>query len=209
MRVRFGAAVVAVSLLAGAQAGVAGEGYSGAGFTGMAWIGSNGTADQQLGTMNVGKKGVRIDMVQQGQKMSMLTLWGQAMAYSLMHDQKMYMEVPVEQAGMTSADKTGKPCGDHKTAEELGAESVNGRDTVKYRCIGQIDVPKGKKPSDATEWYDSEIGMPIKTVTDAGDVFEVRDIAVGQPGAGLFTVPAAYKKFDMNAMMQQMQQNPQ
>lgn len=186
----------------------AGE-YTGPGFSGVAWYGESGTADRKLGPISVDKPGFRMEMQEQGQHVVVLAFWDREVSYSLIMNQKMYMEVPAEETGSTPADYEGKPCDGYSDAKKIGAETVNGRATEKWRCTGELQPVPGEPPADTTNWFDPEIGYPIREAKDNGEVFEIRDIAVARQDASLFQIPPGFQKFDMNAMMQQMMQQQQ
>lgn len=202
MRMRCWAAAAAVVLLAGVTGTARAAGYDGPGFSGVAWASQNGGKLQKLADVNVGAGGFRMNMITQGQHVSSLIKWNSDKVLSLMHDQKMYMEVPREKTGMEPYES--KPCNGFKHAKKLGAETLSGRHTQKYRCTGQTAVPPNQQPSDATVWYDPKLKFQIKTVSDSGNVFEIRDIAVGKQDPALFKIPAGYQKIDMSGLMQQM-----
>ncbi len=186
----------------------AGE-YMGPGFSGVAWHGENGTADRKLGSINVDRQGFRMEMSEQGQTIAVLVFWDQEVSYSLMMDQRMYMEVPAEETGSAPSDFEGKPCDGYSGAVQVGSESVNGRATEKWRCTGELEPVPGEASVDSTSWFDPEIGFPVREAKDDGQVFEVRNIAVGRQDASLFEIPPGFQKLDMNAIMQQMMQQQQ
>ncbi|MDH3283091.1 MAG: DUF4412 domain-containing protein [Gammaproteobacteria bacterium] len=194
--------------IGGTLAASAGE-YSGPGFSGVAWYGKGGTADQKMGPINVDRPGYRMEVHEQGQNVTVLVLWDQDKSYSLMMDQKMYLEVPSEQTGDTASDFDGEPCDGYMNSKKIGSETVNGRSTEKWRCTGELQPEPGTSGTDSTNWFDREIGFPVRDVKDNGEVFEIRDIAVGRQDASLFKIPAGFKKLDMNAMMQQMMRQQQ
>ncbi len=182
----------------------AGE-YTGPEFSGDYYFGENGTADQPVGTMHVGRTGMRMNMKSEGQTFATLVFWDKSVVYSLMIDQKMYMELPDEQTGGI-ADFEGKPCFGYKSAKKLGSETVAGRKTEKWRCTGELKTAPGETASDTTIWFDWELKFPIRDISDSGDAFEVRNIKIGRQDASLFKIPPGFKKFDLSSMMQQMQQ---
>jgi hypothetical protein len=203
------AALAAMTIgLGGAFAAGAGE-YSGPGFSGVAWHGANGTADQEIGLMYVDGPGFRMETQQDGQRVAVLAYWDQQTTYTLMLDQKMYMEIPAEQTGSTAADFDGNPCDGYENAKKTGSETVNGRATEKWRCTGELEPVPGEPAADSTSWFDPNLAFPVREVKDNGDVFELRDIKVARQDASLFEIPAGYKKLDINAMMQQMMRQQQ
>ena len=207
MRTRFTvAATAAIFLLGSAYAANAGN-YGGPGFSGTAWFGEDGGKVEHMGAIHVGGAGFLMTMESQGQKVSSLVKWDSEVIFSLLHDQKMYMEIPPEQSGWNEYE--ARACGGYEKGEKLGSETLNGRATEKWRCTGQTALPEGEQPSDATVWYDPELEFEIKTVEDNGKIFEIRDVKVGAQDASMFEIPAGYQKLDMNAMMQQLMQQQQ
>lgn len=181
----------------------AGE-YSGPGFSGVAWYGENGTADQKLGPVNVDTPGFRMEVSEQGQHVAVVALWDQEISYSLMMNEKMYIEIPTEETGTSAADFEGKPCDGYRNSERVGPETVNGRATEKWRCTGEIDPDPDQPAADSTSWFDPVLGFPVREAKDNGQVFEIRDIVVARQDASLFEIPPGFQKLDMNALMQQM-----
>ncbi|MDH5556800.1 MAG: DUF4412 domain-containing protein [Alphaproteobacteria bacterium] len=200
------AAATAAFLAVGANAASA-DSYTGPGFAGVAWAKESNQKAVKFGAINVGAEGLKMDIEQQGQRVSIIRLWDADVAFSLMHDQKMYMEIPPEQTGWD--DYSEEACTGFEKGEKLGSETVNGRDTEKWSCTGQAFVPEGSQAADATVWYDPKLKFAIKSIDADGNEFEVKDIKVGAQKSSMYEIPAGYQKFDMNAMMQQMMQQGQ
>lgn len=200
----FKSVVAAGIVLIGAATPAAADYYKGPGFSGTLWVAEGGGQVEHMGTVHAGDAGFLLNMQIQGQHISTLMKWDSDIIWSLIHNQRMYMEVPSEQSGWQPYEAVA--CNGYSDGEMLGSETVNGRATEKWRCTGQTAVPQGKQPVDAKVWYDPELEMGIKTIDDNGNIFEVRDISVGPQESSLFEIPAGYQKFDMNALMQQMQQ---
>jgi hypothetical protein len=154
-----------------------------------------------MGNVHVGGAGFLMNIESQGQKISSLIKWNSETVWSLMHDQKLYVEIPPEQSGWDEYE--AKACVGFRNGEKQGSETIDGRATEKWRCTGQTTVPQGGTPSDATVWYDPELQFALKTAEDNGNVFEIRDVKIGAQDASMFEIPGGYQKFDMNAMMQQ------
>ena len=200
------AATVALFLLAPTFAAIAGS-YGGPGFSGTVWFGENGGNAQKMGSVHVGGAGFLMNIEGQGQQVSSLIRWDSKIIWSLMHDQKLYMELPPEQSGWQEYE--AKACVGYQNGEMQGSETVGGRTTEKWRCTGQTAVAPGGTPSDATVWYDPELQFGVKSVEDNGNIFEIRDIERGAQAASLFKVPDDYQKLDMSAMMEQLMQQQQ
>lgn len=181
------------------------ENYAGPGFSGEAHMAEPGQEIQKMGTVNVDSHGFRLDMRTQGQHVISLLFWTDPMSVVLMPEQAMFMELPPEQSGWSEYEN--RPCAGYSNGEKVGDEAINGRATEKWRCTGPINTPQGMAPSDATVWYDTSLRFEIRVDSDDGNRLEIRNIKVGRQNASLFKIPDGYSKFDMNAMMQQMQQN--
>lgn len=207
MKIRFRIAAAAAVFLLGSAYTANAENYDGPGFAGTLWFIGESSKVEQMGTVHVGTAGFLMNMVSGGQKVSSLSKWDSETIVTLMHDQKMYMEIPPEQSGWEPYEN--RACMGYENGEKQGSETVNGRSTEKWRCTGQTMVPEGETAADTTVWYDPELKFAIKSVDDNGEAFEVRDVKVGAQDALMFKIPAGYKKFDMNAMMQQMMQQGQ
>jgi len=207
MKTTFKVAATAAAFLVGSTfAAVAGT-YSGPGFSGTVWFGENGGEPTQMGSVHVGGGGFLMNIESQGQRVSSLIRWDSDTVWSLIHDQRMYMEISPEQSGWQAYE--AKACVGYEAGEMQGSETVDGRTTERWRCTGQTAVPQGGTPSDATVWYDPELQFGLKSVEDNGNVFEIHDVAAGAQAASMFEVPGDYQKLDMNAMMQQMMQQQQ
>lgn len=204
MRMNVKVGFTAVAILAGSAVSASADLYGGPGFSGSLWVAEGGRQVQEMGTVHAGEAGFLLNMEIQGQSISTLMKWDSEIIWSLIHGQRMYMEIPPEASGWQPYE--ARACSGYSDGEKLGDESLNGRATEKWRCTGQTAVPQGEQPVDAIVWYDPELEMGIKSVEDDGNVFEVRDIAVGAQDAALFEIPAGYQKLDMNALMMQMQQ---
>jgi hypothetical protein len=96
--------------------------------------------------------------------------------------------------------------------ENLGAESVQGRATVKYRVT--TTGKKGEAQSATTEsliWIDEALGMPVKsetTLSGAGNAsskysMELRDIKQ-EVDPSIFDLPQDYMKVDYKDMQRQI-----
>jgi hypothetical protein len=128
----------------------------------------------------------------------------------LMSQQHMYMET----AAKTQNQKMGfgsaffvtgdveNACGDWQKTQnqggschKVGADSVNGRSTVKYEATNSSgDV--------SHFWLDPKLRFPVKWEGKSSGG-ELRNIQEGPQPASLFEIPAGFTKMDMGGMMQQ------
>jgi hypothetical protein len=174
----------------------AGE-YSGPGFAADMLFAQDGGELEPMGRIFMSKSAMRYEM---GGGVTIVYLDSNR-AVTLMPDQKMYMKTP---GGGGMPKYQDEPCADYGESKKLGAETVNGRDTVKWRCTGQ-KPRQGAEPSDATLWYDEALKFWIRSARDSGEISEIRNIEVGKQPASLFEIPAGYQQFNM-VSAQQMQQ---
>ena len=169
----------------------------------MSFKSKNG--EQMNGKYYVGEHKMRMDMNAHGHDISMITDPATKTSYSIMHQQKMYMEFHAGQNPMQRGPKMPDlhsydpehPCANQPdmTCEKAGSETVNGRSTDKW-------IFKDKKNGEVTTaWVDQKLHFPIKSVTSDGSEMDLTNIHEGAPPASTFEVPAGYQKFDMGAAM--------
>lgn len=198
MRSFLGCAVAFTGLAMFTLPAGAGE-YSGPGFAADMLFAQNGGEPKPMGKIYMSRKTMRYEA---GGSIVLVDL-ASGRAATLMPDQKMYMEMPSGQGMAPSYDE--KACGDYKNGKELGAETVNGRKTIKWRCIGQKPHP-GVEPADSHVWYDDKLKYWIRSVRDTGDVTELRNVVIGKQPATLFVIPDGYQQFNMVSAQQMQQQ---
>jgi hypothetical protein len=134
--------------------------------------------------------------------------------YILMPTQKVYMEADAGQMGLHKLNDWMRPidpnnacpafqavAGDKQvtSCRKIGTESVNGRTAIKYEGTTQED-------GTGYAWIDPKLHFILKW-QGKDDAGELRNIKEGPQSASLFTVPAGYQKFDINAMRNQRKQN--
>jgi hypothetical protein len=128
----------------------------------------------------------------------------------VMAQQHMYMEMPMQaqsqRMGYASAffqaGDVENACGDWQkmghegsSCHKVGAETVNGRSTVKYETTNASgDV--------SHFWLDPKLRFPVKWEGKSNSG-ELRNIQEGAQPATLFEIPAGFTKMDMGGMMQQ------
>jgi hypothetical protein len=158
--------------------------------------------EEMTGKMYFGGDKMRMDMNAEGRRMSQIVDTKKQVIYMIMHDDKMYMEMPANakmpggppRPKVEAVDPTN-PCAQEPGMEckKIGEEVVNGRNTDKWEAS-----KKGKV--EGTMWIDKKLNMPIKSVW--GNVTtEMRNIVEGPQDPKLFVVPAGYQKFNMGGMM--------
>lgn len=150
----------------------------------------------------------RMDMNSPRGEMSTIADIQAKKSYTLMHDQKMYMEHDLNQPRPMGRGPRmpefkpydpSNPCANEPdtTCKKVGTAVVNGRDTDKWEF-----TKDGKLQS--TVYIDQKLHFPIKNEMADGTVFELSNIKEGPQPASEFEVPAGYQKFDMGNMMRGM-----
>jgi outer membrane lipoprotein-sorting protein len=83
------------------------------------------------------------------------------------------------------------------TYQRTGVESVNGRNTQKYRVVVNSSNGANVSASETVVWIDEALQMPIKSEMKTGDgtrwTMELTDI-VREVDPGVFRIPEDYKK---------------
>ncbi|MEW6418514.1 MAG: DUF4412 domain-containing protein [Nitrospirota bacterium] len=130
----------------------------------------------------------RMDM-ESPQKVSMITRIDKKVIWNIMHNERMYMEMPF--------DLKNKPKVEEKFEGEIerkhvGNETIDGHPTKKYLITYKTDNEKHQ----VYQWWATDINFPVKTsAVDGSWIQEFKNIKIGSQPDSLFEVPAGYKKF--------------
>jgi hypothetical protein len=153
----------------------------------------------------------RMDMVVPAQKgrpggnISTITDGKTQTSYTVMHDQKMYIEFHADQLNPVIGGQIPKietnydpknPCASahHATScAKVGTEMINGRLCDKWQ--GTSD--KGTH----TVWMDQKLHFPMRALSADGTSMEFSNVKEGKPDVSLFQPPAGYRKMDLGSMM--------
>ncbi len=145
----------------------------------------------------------RMEMNTAGHDMIVINDLNKKVAYNLMPQQHMYMEISTETQGPHHMPEwrtydSSNPCASMPgtTCQKVGAETVNG-----YMCDKWLLTDKDRQSS-RTVWIDQKTGIPIKSVSSRGTEFELMNIKTGTQDSKLFEIPAGYQKIDIGNMMQ-------
>ena len=146
----------------------------------------------------------------EGQSMTMITRLDRQISWILMPDEKMYMEIPLDQTWDQMEEMGSGVEAEFKVEDKLpknfkkvGTETIAGLKTTKYK--GDIrDEDTGERGT-ATYWV-TDSGILAKMVYEGTDeegkpqkmTMELRDLKVGRQPAELFEPPADYKPFQMS-----------
>lgn len=116
-------------------------------------------------------------------------------AWVLMPQQKTYMEMALQPQNIVATADNKMP-GEIKR-ELLGQESVEGRDTDKYK----ITYSDKQASNSVYMWLDKKIKIPVKT-EDVNGSWSVtyKNIKTENLDASLFEIPAGYKKMSMPSL---------
>lgn len=150
---------------------------------------------------------MRIDMNARGQTSTSIVDTKNKVAYTIMPQQQMYMEMNLDQidkmqkgrASFTPYDAS-RPCANQPdyTCAKVGSESVNGRSCDKWEFTSKSTSKKH------WSWIDQRNHIAIKTLMADGTTVEMKNIQEGPQPASLFQVPAGYRKMDMGGLMKNM-----
>ena len=81
--------------------------------------------------------------------------------------------------------------------QKVGAESMSGRNTEKYRVIVNAARPENVSKCEMLVWVDVELGMPIKSEIRSPDGWSMTSELSGislTVDNSLFQIPGDYKK---------------
>lgn len=126
----------------------------------------------------------------------------------LMPAEKMYMEQPIDPR--TAASTQEKIDGEIERKAE-GNETINGRNTTKYRVTFEAN---GSRET-VFQWIDESQHIPVKTAAiDGSWSSEFKNIRSGPQDPALFAIPRGYNKMslgmpDMKGIMDAMGENDQ
>ena len=76
-------------------------------------------------------------------------------------------------------------------AKLVAKEQHEGRPVEKWEMTMSR---AGQQPTTSVQWFDPELGVPVRGKAPDGSTFELRGIRVGAQAADLFTLPAGYQK---------------
>jgi outer membrane lipoprotein-sorting protein len=136
--------------------------------------------------------------------------------FVLLPDQKVYAASTTEDTVATSGSEgeENSPAGllhtdpISTTYQALGAETVAGRSTAKYRIVVNNSDPENVSLNETLMWIDDALNMPIKSETKSQDgtrtVTELSGVSP-DPDKQLFQIPSGYEKISFTALQKQLQ----
>ncbi|HEY6252238.1 MAG TPA: DUF4412 domain-containing protein [Candidatus Angelobacter sp.] len=190
-------ALVAASPLSGAAQGTGGNSPS-------AWQMPSFSADQihttgkETMTSKVWASGnaMRIEGEKKGKKSIIIMRFDRKVMWSVMPDQRMYLELPWANQGEWASMVQGA----QTQRQSLGAEQVG-----SYHCDkSRLQVTLQGKVYISLEWAAKELnGFVVKTQDEKGQwSSEYQNVKLGAQDPSLFEVPADYRKLSLGGMMQ-------
>jgi hypothetical protein len=141
------------------------------------------------GTVLVSKDKIRMEMA----PAVTIARLDKNVAWVLMSDQKMYMEMPMEAQNLAmSMEKV--PGEISRTL--IGTESIGGRDTEKYEVTYQV---QGRTET-VFVWLSKTLHFPLKSsARDGSWIVEYSNVTEGAQPQEMFEIPAGYTKFEYGA----------
>lgn len=159
-----------------------------------------GKGVSSTGKLYVSDDKVRMETTAMGHPSTIIADHTKKLAWILMPQQKMYMEMSTVSAQSKGQSfhmyNPANPCAGipDTTCQKIGTEMVNGQLCDKWQFVS-----KGKGPN-LTTWISKTNNIPIKSVTADGSTMELTNIQTGPQSPTLFQVPAGYQKFGMGNM---------
>jgi hypothetical protein len=84
--------------------------------------------------------------------------------------------------------------------ERVGDDIVRGRRAIKYRAIS----PQGRQHFG---WIDRQLHFPVRLQSEDGTITELANIEEAAQPEGLFLIPAGYRKFDPQLLIERIKQS--
>lgn len=96
------------------------------------------------------------------------------------------------------------------TYQRLGAETLNGRNTQKYRVVVNSSSGVNVSGSESVVWIDEVLQMPIKSEMKTADgarwMMELTDIVL-EVDSGVFRIPEDYKKIAFSELRSRLKKD--
>lgn len=131
--------------------------------------------------------------------LSMLALKKQGKMYFYNHDKKLVYEGPLEDEDMMPGYKS---MDNIESERVLGKEKVSGYKCVKKEIITASTFMGTTEKEKLIVWESDRFDFPLRTMTDDGEIFELRNIDEGKPPKNKMQPLSGYKKVgNMMAVM--------
>ena len=135
----------------------------------------------------------RRELAMQGRRHVLIVRRDRGVTWTLLPEQRMYVESALGEAGLPAAGVGGDV-----TREALGRETVNGTSTTKYRVHG---TAADDTPFEGTMWM-TEQEIPMRVVAEQGGAsvrMELSNLTTGAVDPARFKIPAGYRRFELPA----------
>ena len=140
---------------------------------------------------------IRQEFLKQDMKQVIILRLDRGVTWSLMPENKMYMEMPG--IGKEASDpEIEKKIKDMAEKKSLGKEKINGYVCEKYQYIYH-----DKSLGILTQWFSKRLNYPIKTEYKAAAyqmLTEYKNIKEGRIADSLFEIPSGYQKMQLPMM---------
>jgi outer membrane lipoprotein-sorting protein len=140
---------------------------------------------------------IRQEFLKQDMKQVIILRLDKGVTWSLMPENKMYMEMPG--IGKEASDpEIEKKIKDMAEKKSLGKEKINGYVCEKYQYIYH-----DKSLGILTQWFSKRLNYPIKTEYKAAAyqmLTEYKNIKEGRIADSLFEIPSGYQKMQLPMM---------
>lgn len=90
--------------------------------------------------------------------------------------------------------------GERWRCDRLGGETVDGRETLKYRALSP-------RLGGQEVWIAPLLRFVVRLEADTGTILALENIAEGPQPPDLFAIPASYRKFDPQALIDRIRQS--
>ena len=134
---------------------------------------------------------VRIDVDSVGVNVSSLFLPDKKIMYTIMHAQKVYMELPITP---TDLDRYSAFSPNAVNFEAIGEGTMNGVECIKYRL--KYETSKAQ-----IFWINKQTKVPVAMEAEDGTMkIDWNNVVVGPQPDSVFELPANYQKMQMPHM---------
>lgn len=130
--------------------------------------------------------------ISQPSRMIIISRVDKMLAWNIMLDQKIYMEIPLNPQNTPKTEIKGEI-----SRKQVGTETIDGHPTKKYL----ITYKEGNRTSQLYQWIATDINFPVKSADINNKwIQEYKNVKLGSQPNSLFELPAGYSKMQMPKM---------
>jgi outer membrane lipoprotein-sorting protein len=115
--------------------------------------------------------------------------------------------INADQAEVTSPEGLLHEDSESTSYQKLGTESINGRNTNKYRIVVNNSAAPNVSQSETLMWIDETLQMPVRSETKSADgtrvTIELSEIKL-EVDKDLFKVPKDYQKLSFSELRKRL-----